>query len=886
MNEVEAPEHQSVAATVELKRREDYRPWPFTVETVELRFELDADCTLVTSRLRISRCPQSSSEAVLNLMGRSLKLRTLRIDNVELAATQYQVDALGLCVTTVPDQFEIEVITELAPRSNHAGKGLFELDGTLVTHMEPEGLSRVTYFPDRPDVLSRYRVTLVADRSRYPVLLSNGNCCGRRDLPDGRHEVIWDDPHPKPSYIFAVVAGDLACLVDRYATGSGREVRIAIYAPERFVARCAFAMGALKRAMHWDEERYGLECDVDDYQVVALAGFPGAQENKGLNLFDLSGIVADPQITTDDEALTIERIIAHEYFHNWTGNRVTCRDWFQLSLKEGLTRFRDQTYIDDLLGAGVYRIDTVRTLLRNQFPEDDGPARHPIRPEVYAEVDQFYTATVYEKGAEVIRMLQTLLGEERFTAGVRDYLRTHDGQAVTTDDFVAAMERSSSRDLTQFRRWYAQAGRPRISASRSYNPSSASLTLNLSQCMPAAEPDSPSAPLHVPIRFSLVQQEGVQNTRSAQKFRDEALLELTQASQSFVFENVAPNTVLSLLEGFSAPVTMEPFLGPEELLLVLAQSTDAYARWNAAQGVFVTTIRALAGAHHAGQELVVPQSLINTFSELLAGSPANRLLTAELLRVPDEPVLSEGLALIDVDGHAVARNAVRAALGRHLKPQLLAAVLEQRDNDRDLMNVAGMGRRRLACVSLDLLVATCDADVAELCLDRVVHGPTMTERFDALSCLVDFDCIQRDQALAAFYERWKDQPTVVSKWFSAQALCRSPGALDRIMALQAHPAFDMNNLTLVMAFFGGFFRQNRFTFHHPSGRGYAWLADLLLMSDRMGRSGGTWLTPQLSQWQRHGPARQELMRCEMQRMLDTPGISNGLRGVIQRLLKG
>ena len=886
MKEVETPEQKSSAGAVVLKRREDYCPWPFGVDKVELRFELNADCTLVTSRLWLRRCPETSPETALNLMGRALKLRTLKIDDEEMTAAQYQLDALGLCVPTVPDRFEIEVTTELAPRQNHSGKGLFELDGTLVTHMEPEGLSRVTYFPDRPDVLSRYRVTLVADRSRYPVLLSNGNRCGGRELPDGRHEVIWDDPHPKPSYIFAVVAGNLGCLADRYTTASGREVRIAMYAPERFVAQCDFAMGALKRAMRWDEARYGLECDVDDYQVVALPGFPGAQENKGLNLFDLSGIVADPQITTDEEALTIERIIAHEYFHNWTGNRVTCRDWFQLSLKEGLTRFRDQTYIDDLLGAGVYRIDTVRTLLRNQFPEDDGPARHAIRPEVYAEVDQFYTATVYEKGAEVIRMLQTLLGDERFTAGVRDYLRTHDGQAVTTDDFVAAMERSSARDLTQFRRWYARAGRPRIAVNRSYEASSARLTLSLSQCMPADEPGSPSAPLHVPIRLSLVQQEDLQNPGPGPTVRGATLLELTQANQAFVFENVAPNTVPSLLEGFSAPVTMEPYLSPDEQLLVLTRATDAYARWNAAQGAFVTTIRALAGAHHVGREMVVPESLIETFAALLAGSPANRLLTAELLRVPDEPVLSEGLALIDVEGHAVARNAVRAALGRRLKPQLLATVLEQRDNDRDLMNVTGMGRRRLALVCLDLLVATCYTDVAELCFDRVVHGATMTERFDALSCLIDFDCPQRDQALVAFYERWKDQPTVVSKWFSVQALCRSLGALDRIMALQGHPAFDMNNLTLVMAFFGGFFRQNRFTFHDTSGRGYAWLSDLLLMSDRMGRAGGTWLTPQLSQWQRHSPARQELMRCAMQRMLDTPGISNGLRGVVQRLLKG
>lgn len=886
MKEDDAAEQASMAATLELKRREDYQPWPFTVDKVELRFELDANFTLVTSRLRISRCPLVSSDVALKLMGRSLKLRTLRIDNVELAATQYQVDALGLCVTTVPDRFEIEVVTELVPRKNHTGKGLFELDGALVTHMEPEGLSRVTYFPDRPDVLSRYRVTLVADRSSYPVLLSNGNRCGERELAAGRHEVIWDDPHPKPSYIFAVVAGKLGCLADGYTTGSGREVRIAMYAPERFLAHCDFALGALKRAMRWDETRYGLECDVDDYQVVALPGFPGAQENKGLNLFDLSGIVADPQITTDEEALTIERIIAHEYFHNWTGNRVTCRDWFQLSLKEGLTRFRDQTYIDDLLGAGAYRIDIVRALLRNQFPEDDGPARHPIRPEVYAEVDQFYTATVYEKGAEVIRMLQTLLGEERFTTGVRDYLTNHDGQAVTTDDFVAAMERSSGRDLTQFRRWYTRAGRPRISVDRSYEARSARLTLSISQCMPTDEPGHPSEPLHVPIRLSLVRQEDLLNPAPGRRARTETLLELTQANQGFVLENVVPESVPSLLEGFSAPVTMAPFLSTDEQLLVLAQATDAYARWNAGQGVLVTTIRALAGAHRDGQEMVVPQRLIKTFAGLLAGSTTNRLLTAELLRVPDEPVLSEGLALIDVDGHALARNALRAALGRNLKQQLLSAVLEPGDNDRELMNVVGMGRRRLALVSLDLLAATGDVDVAELCLERVLRGATMTERFDALSCLIDFECPQRDQALAAFHAQWKNQPTVISKWFSAQAACRSAGALDRIMVLQAHPAFDMNNLNLVMSFFGAFFRQNRFTFHDQSGRAYEWLADLLLLSDRMGRAGGTWLTPQLSQWQRHGPARQQLMRQAMQRMLDTPDISNGLRGVVQCLLNG
>jgi len=871
------------AASASLTHRLDYVPWPFILDKVALRIELDGEATVVTNQMWLRRREGIAAAESLSLMGRSLILRSLKLNGVDLAVDAYLVSAEELVVMQVPDVFELEVVSVLVPRQNHAGKGLFMLHNSLVTHMEPQGMSRVTYFPDRPDVLTRYCVTLVADPSSYPVLLSNGNRSSTTVLPDGRQEVVWVDPYPKPSYIFAIVAGDLACLQQDYTAASGRTLRIALYAPAPFIDQCGFAMTALQRAMRWDETRYGLECDVNDYQVVALPGFPGAQENKGLNLFDLSGIVADPQITTDDEALTIERIIAHEYFHNWTGNRVTCRDWFQLSLKEGLTRYRDQTYIDELLGSGVYRIDTVRTLLRNQFPEDDGPAHHPIRPENYAEVEQFYTATVYEKGAEVIRMLHTLLGDADFVTGVQAYLQQHDGEAVTTDDFVTAMARSSGRDLSQFRRWYQQAGRPRISVVRHYDAPAQRLTLTLTQHLPQARTGQPELPLHVPIRVSLLP--GVKSGGQAQvQGRQAAVLELTDLCQSFVFDEVAPDVVPSLLEGFSAPVTIEPFLTSAEQLTVLSHGEDAYARWNAAQSVFVSVIRALAADHHAGRELTVPESLVATAAQLLASDMANRLLTAELLRLPDEPVLSEGEALIDIDGHAAARDAVRGALGRQLKPQLLAAVLDAGSQDCALMNVAGMGRRRLSAVCLDLLMATGDTAVAELCLSRVLQGGTMTERFDALACLVDFDGPQRDRALSAFYERWQAHPTVVSKWFAVQAASRSHGALDRIMALQGHTAFDMNNLSLLMAFYGSFFRQNRFTFHEPGGRGYEWLADLLLMSDRMGRSGGAWLTPQLSQWRRHPPVRQALMRRSLERMLGAPDISNGLRGIVQRLL--
>ena len=869
----------------QLTRREAYTPWPFVLDEVVLRFELDPLCTRVTSRLSLRRQPGADPGVPLWLAGRSLTLLRLSMDGVDIAPECFVRDESGLSISGVQEACSLEVVTELAPANNHSGTGLFLLDGTLATHMEAEGISRVTYFPDRPDVLSRYTVTLVADPVRYPVLLSNGNRRSDHVRVDGRHEVVWHDPHPKPSYIFALVAGDLGCLQDRYLTRSGRAVRIALYAPQRFMGQCGFAMSALQRAMRWDEDRYGLECDIDDYQVAALPGFPGAQENKGLNLFELAGILADPDITTDDEALTIERIIAHEYFHNWTGNRVTCRDWFQLSLKEGLTRFRDQCYTDDLLGSGAYRIDTVRTMLRNQFPEDDGPSRHPIRPETYADVGQLYTATVYEKGAEVIRMLHTLLGAERFVAGVRSYLQTFDGQAVTTDDFVDVMERVGGRDLGQFRRWYAQAGRPRLSVQREFDSARGRLSLTLSQQLPGSDADA--AVMHIPVRLSLVLPGGAP-TAALRRLDggDPALLELTSASQRFVLEAVAPDAVPSLLEGFSAPVSVEPYLSGEEQLALLAHANDAYARWQAAQNVMTATVRRMAGAHRQAQDMDVPEPLLAAFETVLTAPMLNRLLTAELLRVTDEPMLSEGMPEIDVDGHATARNALRSALGHRLKTSLLAAVMDPGVDDRALMNVAGMGRRRLAAVSLDLLCATGDPAMADLCLERVQHGATMTERFDALICLVDQDGPQRDKALAAFYARWKDNPTVVNKWFGAQALCRLPDAVDRVMALQGHPAFDVTNIAQAMAYFGGFFRQNRIAFHHPSGRGYEWLVDLLLASDRMGRSGLSWLTPQIAQWRRHQPARQALMRVALARLDAAPGKSNGLAGLAQRLLHG
>ncbi|WP_233259052.1 aminopeptidase N [Rubrivivax albus] len=867
---------------VRLHRREAWQPWDHELERVELAFELDAECTVVTASLQLHRRSGADQAAPLVLSGRELTLLSVMLDGRELSDGQVAVGDRTLTVHGLPERFELCLRTRLEPVRNLSGRGLFVLGGTLVTQMEPEGLSRVTYFPDRPDVLARYRVTLTADAARYPVLLSNGDCTERRELPDGRHQVVWDDPFRKPSYVFGLVAGDLAAIRDTCRFPSGREVRLAVYAPVGHIRHCRFALEAVRRAMLWDEATYGLECDVNDYSLVALPGFPGAMENKGLNLYDLAGVLADTEITTDDEALTIERIIAHEYFHNWTGNRVTCRDWFQLSLKEGLTRFRDQTYIDDRLG-GAYRIDTVRALLRNQFPEDDGPNRHPIRPERYADVEELYTATVYEKGAEVIRMMHTLLGPARFTAGVRDYLARHDGQAVTTDEFVDAMARAGGRDLAAFRRWYVQAGRPRVHVERQAQDGGIALTLTQTL---AVAPDA--LPLTIPVRVSWFDRSGQALSPQLADGGDPALIEIAAAATRVVYADLPPDAVPSLFEGLSAPVGIEPHLDSDERLVLLAHATDPWARWNAAQGLMTDAIRAQAAAARDGASLSFADFPIQAFARLLdeaQEAPDSRLVLAELLRVPDEPVLSDGQPFIDVDGHHAARTALRASLGQALRPQLLRAVQDLGEpGDGELMHVGGLGRRRLAAVCLDLLAAVGDDEVARLCHERVLAAPTMTERFDALACLVDIEHPLRQSALDAFIDRWRDHPTVVAKWFTAQALARSPGAIERIMALQIHPLFDPQNMALGLALLGSFFRQNRVAFHDAQGRGYEWLADVLLMLDRLGRPGAVWLTPQISQWRRHLPERQAAMRRALERVAGTAGLSNGTRGLVMRFL--
>ena len=870
----------------ELTRLADYAPPSFAVDGVELDFDLGSERTVVKSRLRIRREANVPATAPLRLDGARVELLRIALNGEALGANSYALDDEGLTLSEVPDAFVLDIETAISPSRNTTRLGLFELGGKLATQCEAEGFRRMTYFPDRPDVLAKYRVTLHGDRARYPQLLSNGNLVGQGEEANGRHWAVWDDPYPKPSYIFALMAGDFGVLRDEHVTASSRRVALAIHADHDLIGRCGFAMQALKRSFRWDEETYGLEYDLDTFNIVALTGWAGAMENKGLNLFEAHGIVADPRITTDSDYVIIERIIGHEQFHNWTGNRVTCRDWFQLCLKEGLTRFRDQHFIEDKMADGVWRIEIVQQLRRNQFPEDEGVAAHPIQPDAYADIDNFYTNTVYDKGAEVVRMLRVLLGPALFRAGFARYIAANDGRAATTEDFLDAMEKASGRDLHQFRRWYHQAGRPLVKARGVYDAAARRYTLTLSQsCAPTpGQPDK--APFHIPVRVGLIAQDGEELSFLADGMRTRtAVLDLTAPEQVFVLDAVAAPPIPSLLRGFSAPVSLDAGLSDDALAVLMASDTDAFARWDAGQTLGVRLVRAMAAERAVGRPMAVPETFLAAVGLVLDADHIDRLARAQLLTLPDEPVLSEGLARIDLDGHVAARLHLRRAIAARFHGRLLELYHAHAETGPYAPDIAGIARRRFKNAVLDLLMSSGEREIAALALAQVKTARNMTDMFEALCQLTHLDLPERAEALGWFYERWKDHSTVIDKWFNAQALSRMPGAVDAIIALESHPAFDFDNAARALLFYGGFFRQNRVAFHDPGGKGYEFLADRLLMMDKLGRSGSHYIMPQINQWRRYDPARQALMRGALERVSATAGISKSLRENVDKALQ-
>ncbi len=857
-----------------LTRLADYRPYPFAVPAIALDVALDPERTVVRAALEIE-ARDAGPVPDLVLDGKELELQWARIDGRDLEPHEYSATPDQLTIHHPPRRFRLETEVVINPSRNPAKKGLFWHSGVLATQCEAEGFRRITWFPDRPDVLTVYTVRLEAERERFPTLLSNGEQCGSGS-EGSRHWALWKDPYAKPSYIFAMMAGRFDALRERFVTASGRSVDVAILAEPGEAGRCHFAMASLKAAFAWDERVFGLEYDLPVYNVVALAAYAGAQENKGLNLFGADGIIADPAITTDEEFSLIKRIIGHEYFHNWTGNRVTCRDWFQLSLKEGLTRLRDQLFMEDELEAGTFRIEQVKALRRNQFPEDDGPAAHPVQPTEFVEIENFYTTTIYEKGAEVLRMLRTMVGPQAFASSIRSYLARFDGQAVTIEDLFDTIAAETGLDLTQFRKWLRQAGRPTVAADWTYDAEAGQAVLTLTQRVP--DKPGPGGPMHIPVRIALLGADGAM-------IGEPQLVHLTDWTQTLRFDGLAARAVPSILRQCSAPVTLECELPDDDLVLLALHDDDAFVAWNSAQQLFTRTVRALADHPAEAMASRIPSAIVTLARRLIAEkAPQAPGLVAQMLAIPDEPALSEGVDLVRLDEHMAARNAIKRAIAGALGRELAALYRELGSTDPADLSSPAMSRRSLRSALLDLLLARGDEEAAQLCLAQVRHGPSLTEKFEALCLISHVDHPERKAAFDGFYAAYKDQPLVVDKWFKAYALSRAPGVIDEIIALEGHPGFDIQNTARAAAYYGSLFRQNRVTFHDPSGKGYRFLADRLLMMDQMGRGRPAYFMPQLDQWRRYDEPRRGLMRAELQRVADTPGISPTLKEVVSRSL--
>lgn len=859
-------------------RLEDYRRPDWRIDTVELDFELGEDATRVRARMAIRRDHEGPVRPLV-LDGQELKTLSVTIDGRALGEGDYVVAGETLTIDGLPDDFTLETLVEVHPETNTALDGLYKSGGNFCTQCEAEGFRRITWFLDRPDALSTYRVTITAEKARYPVLLSNGNLVESTELPGGLHRAVWHDPWPKPAYLFALVAGDLGVYEDIYTTGSGREVACKIYVERGNEDRCAWAMAALKNAMRWDEQVFGLEYDLDIYMIVAVSDFNmGAMENKGLNVFNDKFVLASPGTATDGDYEFIESIIAHEYFHNWTGNRVTCRDWFQLSLKEGLTVFRDQQFSADMRSAAVKRIGDVRMLRARQFPEDAGPLAHPIRPDSYIEINNFYTATIYEKGAEVVRMIHTLLGQEGFRKGMDLYIERHDGQAVTCEDFVAAMETATGVDLNSFRRWYIQAGTPKLKAMGRYDEAAGTYDLTLSQACPPTPGQGTKEPSHIPVAIGLIDGAGGdmplrlvgEDGADAPSTR---VLELTEPVQTFRFAGIAERPTPSILRGFSAPVIVEQALSEEDRLHLMAHDSDPFNRWQAAQDIALDLLLRMVKAVQRGSEPPADPAFVAAMGRTLADETLDPAFAAEMLALPGEDAISDRMDVVDVEAVHAARKALAGAIADGLREPLMEAYRRHMENSADPTDTAAGGRRALKNRALAYLMETGEPEIGDLCLRQYEQAATMTDSIAALAQFAHRDSPHRRRALADFRQKWAGDKLVLDKWFAVQASSPRADTLARVRELMLDSAFILHNPNKVRAVIGAFSAANPLRFHAADGSGYEFLADQVLELDAINPQVAARLLTPMGRWRRHDEARQTLMKAQLQRILDHEGLS-------------
>jgi aminopeptidase N len=861
-------------------RLADYRPSDFLIDTVDLDFDLGNAETRVKSRLRLRRNPASANRvAPLHLDGDALELVSLALDGAALGANRYRpTPEGGLELPDVPDAFTLDIETRIMPDKNTALSGLYMSGGNFCTQCEPEGFRRITYFIDRPDVMARYATTIVADRARFPILLSNGNPHSAGVAEDGRHWTKWVDPHPKPSYLFALVAGDLVAVRDRFVTRSGKGVALAIWVRRGDEDKCGHAMASLKKAMRWDEDVFGLEYDLDVFNIVAVSDFNmGAMENKGLNIFNTRYVLAKPETATDTDYQNIEAVIAHEYFHNWTGDRVTCRDWFQLSLKEGLTVFRDQEFSADQGSRAVRRIGEVRTLRAMQFPEDDGPLAHPVRPQSYLRIDNFYTSTVYNKGAELVRMIRTFLGSDGFRRGMDLYIRRHDNHAATIEDFVAAMQDASSVDLGHFRLWYEQAGTPEITLADRWDADAHAYELDLAQKVPPTPGQPEKSPMPIPVAMGLLAPDGSElPTRldgEAESRPGTRVLTLGEAEQRYRFIDLPARPVPSLLRGFSAPVKLQG-VPLDRLKFLAVHDKEPFARWEAGQQAATRILLDGVATHQRGMPLAsLDADLAAAMRRTLADADPDPAFAAEALSLPSEAFLADQLGTADVDAVHAVRETVRAAIGRALQAEFAAAYQRLAEHGPYSIDGGAMGRRALRNTCLGYLAAADPDAGAALAMAQFAAGRNMTDVLAALAVLADLDRPERPAALARFYALWSHDDLVVDKWFAIQARSSLPETPARVRELTGHPAYSRQNPNRMRALVGAFAQGNQLRFHDASGAGYALLADEVIVLDPDNPTTAARLVQPLGAWRRYDTTRQALMRASLERILAASGLS-------------
>ena len=868
-------------------RLADYTPPPYTIETADLRFELDPGTTRVTATLRVRRTARAGEPLVLN--GEHLDLLSVAIDDHELSPGGYRLDERTLTIPELPERCELTLVTECHPKDNTALEGLYTSSGNFCTQCEAEGFRRITYFLDRPDVMATYTVTIIADAAKYPVLLSNGNPVEHGHLDDGRHWARWEDPFPKPSYLFALVAGDLACREDAFTTKSGREVTLRIYTEHHNIDKTDHAMRALQKSMRWDEDVFGLEYDLDLFQIVSVDDFNmGAMENKGLNIFNSKLVLANPDTATDGDFQAIEGVIAHEYFHNWTGDRVTCRDWFQLSLKEGLTVFRDQQFTADMTSAAVKRIEDVRLLRTRQFPEDNGPMAHPVRPDSYIKIDNFYTLTVYEKGAEVIRMMHTLLGAEGFRRGMDLYFERFDGQAVTCDDFAAAMADANGRDLTQFKRWYSQAGTPHVKIDEAWDPDACEYYLTVHQHTPPTQGQPEKLPLVIPLRVGLLNRRGesmpLHLTGCAEGDTD-CVLEVTEEEQTFVFEGVNERPIASLLRGFSAPVILERELDDETLRFLMAHDTDAFNRWDAGQALARRRVVGFMHDIQAGREPKLQEADAEAFRRVLNSTELDDALIAEAMALPTEEAVAEDLDTVEPDSLHEAREAILYQLAEALESDLKTAYDQRKEPGEYSLDPAAIGRRRLKNLCLGYLGALDRDEYVQLCVDQVEAANNMTDVMAGLRVITNLDRPERETELEQFYAKWKGDPLVTDKWLSLQATSKRKNTIEDVKRLMQHEAFNKKNPNRIRALIGAFCMGNFVRFHAADGSGYKLLADFVIELDPVNPQIASRLVQAMIRWKRFDIDRQAIICRQIEKIRDAPRCSENTYEIVACALK-